>query len=43
MRADISTSNFAKEEMVATMPDASDAGELRVRAVFADHKDAKKK
>jgi aspartyl-tRNA(Asn)/glutamyl-tRNA(Gln) amidotransferase subunit C len=43
MRPDEITSNFAKEDMTATMPGVSDAGELRVQAVFTDHKDAKKK
>jgi aspartyl-tRNA(Asn)/glutamyl-tRNA(Gln) amidotransferase subunit C len=40
-RADEANYTFAKEDIVATMPDTDDDGNLRVKSVFVDHKDAR--
>ena len=40
-RTDEANYTFAKEDIVATMPDTDDAGNLRVKSVFVDHKDAR--
>lgn len=40
-REDKADYTFAKEDMVPTMPDADERGNLRVKSVFVDHKDAR--
>jgi len=41
MREDADNYTFAKEDIVATMPDADEQGNLRVKSIFVDHKDAR--